>query len=88
MFAGRSGQRHARPLPRQRGIGRVAAAERAQPVLYIAGNQVAQAAVYLVQAAHGIEDAEAQAQSLWENRAESPLDIEDKALEDDIPEPV
>ena len=36
----------------------------------------------------GIEDAEAQAQSLWENRAESPLDVEDKALEDDIPEPV
>ena len=36
----------------------------------------------------GIEDAEAQAQSLWENRAESLLDVEDKALEDDIPEPV
>ena len=36
----------------------------------------------------GIQDAEAQARSLWENRAESPLDIKDKALEDDIPEPV
>ncbi len=44
-------------------------------------------ALRLMGRTESIEDAEAQARALWENRAESPLDVKDAALEDDIPEP-
>ena len=54
-----SGERYTRLMSGEGGIGGRIPAQRAEPVLYVAGDKVPQAAIDFVQSAHRVENTEA-----------------------------